>query len=82
MRICGSYFECKGKDTAPVESLEKKIILIIILQDIFDVGSQFFYLIWVDDKLEVEEVVHIGELCFAGFWKLQFVQVLKYKVLT
>ena len=37
---------------------------------------------WVDDKLEVEEVVRIGELCFAGFWKLQFVQVLKYKVLT
>ena len=78
MRICGSYFECKGKDTAPVESLEKGIL---ILKDIFDVGSQF-YLIWVDDKLEVEEVVHIGELCFAGFWKLQFVQVLKYKVLT
>lgn len=79
MRICGSYFECKGKDTAPVESLEKRIL---ILQNIFDVGSQFLYLIWVDDKLEVEEVVHIGELCFAGFWKLQFVQVLKYKVLT
>ena len=79
MRICGSYFECKGKDTAPVESLEKRIL---ILQDIFDVGSQFFYLIRVDNKLEVEEVVHIGELCFAGFWKLQFVQVLKYKVLT
>ena len=79
MRICGSYFECKGKDTAPVESLKKRIL---ILQDIFDVGSQFLYLIWVDDKLEVEEVVHIGELCFAGFWKLQFVQVLKYKVLT
>ena len=79
MRICGSYFECKGKDTAPVESLEKRIL---ILQNIFDVGSQFLYLIWVDDKLEVEEVVHIGELCFAGFWKLQFVQVLKYKILT
>ena len=79
MRICGSYFECKGKDTAPVESLEKRIL---ILQNIFDVGSQFLYLIWVDDKLEVEEVVHIGELCFAGFGKLQFVQVLKYKVLT
>ena len=79
MRICGSYFECKGKDTAPVESLEKRIL---ILQNIFDVGSQFLYLIWVDDKLEVEEVVHIGELCFAGFWKLQFVQVLKYKELT
>ena len=79
MRICGSYFECKGKDTAPVESLEKRIL---ILQNIFDVGSQFFYLIRVDNKLEVEEVVHIGELCFAGFWKLQFVQVLKYKVLT
>ena len=79
MRICGSYFECKGKDTAPVESLEKRIL---ISQDIFHVGSQFFYLIWVDDKLEVEEVVHIGELCFAGFWKLQFVQVLKYKVPT
>ena len=47
-----------------------------------DVGSQSLYLIWVDDKLEVEEVVHIRELCFAGFWKLQFVQVLKYKVLT
>ena len=73
MRICGSYFECKGKDTAPIESLEMGIF---ILQDIFDVGSQFFYLIRVDNKLEVEEVVHIGELCFAGFWKLQFVQVL------
>ena len=48
----------------------------------YDVGSQSLYLIWVDDKLEVEEVVHIRELCFAGFWKLQLVQVLKYKVLT
>ena len=40
------------------------------------VTNQSFYLIWVDDKLEVEEVVHIRELSFARFGKLQLVQVL------
>jgi len=33
-------------------------------------------LIGVDDKLEVEQIVNVGELCLAGLRKLQLIQVL------
>ena len=74
MRICRSYFERECKYSAPVEALQKHTHYTVALVPVGILRGG--YLIWVDDELEVEQVVHVRELRLACLRKLQLIQVL------
>ena len=76
VRICRSYFERECKYSAPVEALQKHTHYTVALVPV-GILRGGYYLIWVDDELEVEQVVHVRELRLACLRKLQLIQVLK-----
>ena len=72
MRICCSDLKTKRELAVSVESLREKI-------NVYCDQKSFTesYLVGKNDELETKEIVRVGEFCFTGFGKFQFIDVLE-----